>query len=115
MITDGLKLMIDEMGLNQSHVKTFSVGGAADGGLGTNPIAIYETIEANADDNAILIFTDMGSAILSAEAAIDMLDEGIKSKVHLVDSPLVEGAFIAAVQSDGSADVAEIIEELKQL
>ncbi|WP_392558880.1 dihydroxyacetone kinase phosphoryl donor subunit DhaM [Orbus mooreae] len=114
-ITDGLKEMIDEMALNQEQVTIFSVGGTSDGRLGTDPIAIYNTIESRKADEAILVFTDMGSAVLSSEAAIDMLDDEVRDKVHLVDCALVEGAFIAAVQVKGSQSLQSVFEELKSI
>lgn len=113
MITDGLKRMIDEMASNREHVRVFSAGGLSAEELGTNPLTIYDTLLQCQMDKAILIFTDMGSAILSAEAAMDMLEDELKSKVHLIEAPLVEGAFLAAVQSDGSDNVAAILAELK--
>lgn len=114
-ITDGLKEMIDEMALNQEQVTTFSVGGISDGELGTDPIAIYNTIESRKADDAILIFTEIGSSVLSSEMAIDMLDDDMKDKVHLVHCPLVEGAFIAAVQVNGVESLQLILEELKSI
>lgn len=112
-ITDGLKEMIDGMALNQQHVTVFSVGGTSDGRLGTDPIAIYDTIIARQQDAAIIIFTDMGSAVLSSETAIDLLDDELKNKVTLADCPLVEGAFVMAVQTDGSEHIDEILREIK--
>lgn len=114
-ITDGLKEMIDEMAQNRENVTVFSVGGTSDGRLGTDPIAIYNTIESRQADDAILIFTDMGSAILSAETAIDMLDDEIRQKIHLIDCALVEGAFIAAVQTDDVANLEQVFTEIKSI
>lgn len=114
-LTDGLKEMIDGMASNQENVTVFSVGGTSDGGLGTDPIAIYNTILARQQDDAIVIFTDIGSAVLSSGTAIDLLDDDLKTKVTLVEGPLVEGAFVAAVQSDGTANIKEIIDEVKTI
>ena len=114
-ITDGLKEMIDEMALNQENVTTFSLGGTSDGSLGTDPIAIHETIEKCKSDDAILVFTDIGSAVMSSEAAVDMLDDDIKQKVHIVNCPLIEGAFMAAVQFENINSLESIFEELKSI
>jgi phosphocarrier protein FPr len=40
---------------------------------------------------------DLGSAVLSAELAVDFLDEDRRSRVLLSDAPLVEGAVAAVV------------------
>jgi len=114
-ITDGLKEMIDEMALNQENVTTFSLGGTSDGNLGTDPIAIYEIIQKRQSDEAILVFTDIGSAVMSSETAVDMLDEDIKQKVYIVNCPLIEGAFMAAVQIESIDSLESIFEELKSM
>lgn len=115
-ITDGLKEMIDQMALNQENVTVFSLGGTSDGNLGTDPIAIYETFQKRKSDDAILVFTDIGSAVMSSEAAVDMLDDdAIKQKIHIVNCPLVEGAFMAAVQIENIDSLESIFEELKSI
>ena len=95
-ITDGLKEMIDEMALNQENVTTFSLGGTSDGNLGTDPIAIYEIIQKRQSDEAILVFTDI-------------------QKVYIVNCPLIEGAFMAAVQIESIDSLESIFEELKSI
>ena len=57
----------------------------------------------------ILIFDDLGSSILSAETAIDLIDEDLAEKVQLVDAPIVEGALAGVVQGTISDDVADVI------
>ncbi|GMA44236.1 hypothetical protein GCM10025853_16930 [Tetragenococcus halophilus subsp. halophilus DSM 20339] len=44
----------------------------------------------------VLGFADIGSAILNAEMAQDMLEEDQQERYYLVEAPLVEGAFAAA-------------------
>lgn len=113
-ITDGLKEMIDEMVGTSDQVRVFSAGGADDGRLGTNAVAILDIMQQCSDDQNILIFADIGSAILSSETAIDLIDdEMLKEKVILVDAPLVEGAFIAAVQATVDNDIETILSEIK--
>ena len=57
----------------------------------------------------ILIYADLGSSILSAETAIDLIDEDLAEKVQLVDAPIVEGALAGVVQGTISDDVADVI------
>ncbi|OCG08948.1 PTS-dependent dihydroxyacetone kinase phosphotransferase subunit DhaM [Gilliamella sp. wkB178] len=115
-ITDGLKEMIDEMVGTSDNVKIFSAGGTDDGRLGTNPIAVMEIIEQCQDDKHILIFADIGSAILSSETAIDLIsDEKLKEKILLVDAPLIEGSFVAAVQALVDDDLDAILNELENI
>lgn len=115
-ITDGLKEMIEEMVDSTGDVKIFSAGGTEDGRLGTDSVAIYNIIKQSSQHNNILIFADIGSAILSTETAIDLIeDEELKSKVTLVDAPLVEGAFVASIQAMVDKDVEGILAELQNI
>ena len=113
-ITDGLQEMIQEMTNNE--VKIFSAGGTDDGRLGTSAPLIMEGIEACQDCTRILVFCDLGSSVLSAETAIGLVDEELGQKCIIMDCPLVEGAFIAAVQSMVSGDdINKIVQEVNKL
>lgn len=115
-ITDGTKEMIEEMTGASDAVRIISAGGTGDGRLGTNSVMILEAIEENADCDHILIFCDIGSAILSSETAIDLIeDEELMAKTEIMDCPLVEGAFAAAVQATVCQEKETIIQELAQL
>ena len=115
-ITDGLKEMIEEMVDSTGDVKIFSAGGTQDGRLGTDSVAIYNIIKKSNQHKNILIFADIGSAILSTETAINLIeDEELKSKVTLVDAPLVEGAFVASIQAMVDNDVEGILAELQNI
>ncbi|WP_273842453.1 dihydroxyacetone kinase phosphoryl donor subunit DhaM [Rubrobacter calidifluminis] len=94
-------------------VEVRAVGGDPDGALGTDPDRIGNAIEEIGTDE-ILIFMDIGSAVLSAEAVIEMLDEGLRERVHLVDAPFVEGAFAAGVVASAGADARECMEAARQ-
>lgn len=111
-ITDGIKKMVEEM-QQAATVQIFSLGGTADGALGTDPMKILETIQV-ADEAESLIFADIGSAVLSVELAYDMLDEQQQAHCHLIDAPLVEGAFAAAITAGVTDDLTQIINEAKQ-
>ena len=89
------------------------VGGTGDDGseFGTDAIAIKEAIEQLDSTDGILLLMDMGSAILSAETALDLLDGDIASRVVLSSAPLVEGAVAAVVQSSIGADIETVRRE----
>ena len=91
------------------EVEVSAVGGDADGGLGTDPDGILAAIEDLGTDE-ILVFMDIGSAVLSAETVLDMLEPETRQKVRLVDAPFVEGAFAAAVLASTGADGGECVE-----
>ncbi len=110
-ITEGIKDLVMEM--TKDAVPIISAGGTSDGRLGTSADKIIDAINELSNCNNILIFTDIGSSIMSSEIALDLVDEELKNKCILVDAPLVEGAFVAGVQSMVSDDVNLVLEEVK--
>mgnify|MGYP000676144219 FL=1 len=79
-IAKGLKELVDEM--NDGSVQVVAAGGADGGRIGTSAIKIQGAIESVEDCDHILIYADLGSSILSAETAIDLIDEA-SSKARL--------------------------------
>ena len=52
---------------------------------------------------------DLGSAILTAETALDFLDDEERARVRIVDAPLVEGGVAAAVAAESGDDLDEVV------
>ena len=67
--------------------------------LGTDPGLILQAIEAVDSGDGVLVLMDLGSAILSAEMALDLLPPEQRERVRLCEAPMVEGAVAAAVQA----------------
>lgn len=110
-LAEGLKDIVMEM--NDGSVEIIAAGGADGGRIGTNTLKIKAAIEALADRDHILIFVDLGSSVISSEAAIDLVDEEIQEKVHIVDAPLVEGVVGGVVQATICNDLDEILATCK--
>ncbi|MCW2951580.1 MAG: ptsP [Conexibacter sp.] len=87
-------------------------------GLGTDAVRVMEAIEAAlgpaADEPAgVLVLMDLGSAVLSAETALDLLDPAIADRVRLAAAPLVEGAVAAAVAAQAGQSLDEVAAEAR--
>jgi phosphoenolpyruvate---glycerone phosphotransferase subunit DhaM len=91
------------------EVEMAAVGGDVDGSLGTDPDRIRLAIEGLEADE-VLVFMDIGSAVLSSETVLEMLEPEVAAKVRLVDAPFVEGAFAAGILASTGANVEECIE-----
>jgi dihydroxyacetone kinase phosphotransfer subunit len=91
------------------EVELVAVGGDSDGGFGTDPERIEAAVR-DLDVEEVLVFMDLGSAVLSAETVLEMLPSETKEKVRLVDAPFVEGAFAAGVVASAGADAEECVE-----
>ncbi|CAN5627342.1 dihydroxyacetone kinase phosphoryl donor subunit DhaM [soil metagenome] len=97
------------------EVEVLPVGGDSDGGFGTDPERIQAAIE-DAEADELLVFMDLGSAVMSAETMLEMLSSEDRERVRLVDAPFVEGAFsagVAASTGDGAEECVEAAMEAK--
>jgi phosphocarrier protein FPr len=77
--------------------------------LGTDAVVVQRAIERAWSDDGVLVLMDLGSAVLSAEMALEFLADERRPHVLLCEGPIVEGAVAAAVTANlGSAlhDVA---------
>ncbi|MBN3927483.1 phosphoenolpyruvate--protein phosphotransferase [Nostoc sp. NMS4] len=81
--------------------------------LGTDPIQVYEAIASVFSDDGVLVLMDLGSALLSAEMAIEFLPEAQQEKVYLCEAPLVEGAIAAVVAAAAGRDIHEVMAEAR--
>lgn len=79
--------------------------------VGTDPLKVMEAILSVADADAILVLMDIGSALLSAETALDLLEPDIAARVHLCPAPLVEGALAATVSAASGAGIDKVISD----
>lgn len=90
-------------------------GGSAndDDPIGTNPMLVLEAIRAVDQGDDILVLMDLGSAIMSVESVLDLLDDEQRERIFLCEAPVVEGAIAAAVQAAGGSDIARIMAEAR--
>ena len=79
--------------------------------LGTNATVIQQAIESAYSDEGVLVLMDLGSAIMSAEMALDFLPPEQRAHVRLIAAPVVEGAIAAAVQASLGGSVDEVATE----
>lgn len=101
------------------QMKIIAVGGLEDGSIGTDTFRIMEAIKTAESGEGVLILVDLGSSVLSAQLAVDLLrQEDYEGRIVIVDAPLVEGAIVASVQAsngDSIDDVKELAAESYQM
>ena len=76
--------------------------------LGTDADAIARAIGAADRGWGVVVLMDLGSAVLSAELALEFLDDELRDRVVLCPAPLVEGLVVAAVTAAGGADARRV-------
>lgn len=99
-LAEGVREIAEQMAGGQ--VTIVSVGGIQDGEtlqLGTDPLAVLRALEDAWSPDGVLILVDLGSAILSAETALEMLPPARQARYRISNAPLVEGAIVAALEA----------------
>jgi phosphoenolpyruvate-protein phosphotransferase/dihydroxyacetone kinase phosphotransfer subunit len=79
--------------------------------IGTDAFRILAAIESVYSDDGVVVFMDLGSAILSAETALDFLPSEQRARVHLCSAPLVEGLIAAVIQATVGGTLEEVLAE----
>lgn len=82
-------------------------GGTDDGRIGTSFDLVEQAVAGalSGGASAVVVLTDLGSATLTAESVLELLDD---DRVQLVDAPFVEAAVAAAVAAQGGGDLAAV-------
>lgn len=110
-LAEGVKELADQM--TQGAVRIAAAGGIddPDDPIGTDPIRVQRAIESVSDGSGVVVLMDLGSALLSAEVALEFLPPEYEGRVYLSAAPLVEGAMAAAVQAAAGSTVDRVLAE----
>ncbi len=79
--------------------------------FGTDAAAISEAIAAVDSTEGVLVLMDLGSALMSAEMALEFVDPDVADRVRLSGAPLVEGLVAALVTASTGASLADVARE----
>lgn len=79
--------------------------------FGTDASAIAEAITDVDSADGVLVLLDLGSAVLSAEMALEFVDPETAERVRISPAPLVEGLVAAVVTASTGATLAEVAAE----
>jgi phosphoenolpyruvate-protein phosphotransferase/dihydroxyacetone kinase phosphotransfer subunit len=93
------------------QLKITIAAGLDDTTFGTDATQIVEAINAADQGEGVVVLMDLGSAVLSAELALELLDGDLRDRVVLCPAPLVEGLVVAAVAAAGGASSDEVVAE----
>jgi PTS hybrid protein len=86
-----------------------AAGGMDDDGIGTSFDKISTAIAEADTGRGVVVLCDLGSAILTAETAVEFLDDEVRARVRIADAPLVEGGVAAAVAAEIGGDLAAVL------
>ncbi|CAH1595377.1 phosphoenolpyruvate--protein phosphotransferase [Vibrio owensii] len=81
--------------------------------IGTDAIAVMGAIEEVCDEQGVVVLMDLGSALLSTEMALELLDDETREKVALVAAPIVEGTMAASVAAAAGLPIETVVAEAR--
>lgn len=81
--------------------------GAGDDVIGTDAVRIAAAIDSVASERGVLVLMDLGSALLSSELALELLEDP-STRVRLSSAPFVEGLLAAVVLAAGEAALDDV-------
>lgn len=97
--------------LHDNQIRCEIAAGLDDTTFGTDAAAIADAITAADDGDGVVVLMDLGSAILSAEFALELLDDAARQRTVLCPAALVEGLIVATVSAAGGAPAATVAAE----
>jgi phosphocarrier protein FPr len=110
-LAEGVVAVAREMG--GADLALEAAGGTEEPGvLGTDAERVRAAIERAMSPDGVLVLMDLGSALMSAEFAVELLGDA-DGPVVLSEAPLVEGAVAAAAAASGGASLDEVAAEAR--
>lgn len=79
--------------------------------LGTDAVAVAQAITQADSPDGVLVLMDLGSAVMSAQLAVELLDEELAGRVRLCPAPLVEGLVAAVAAAASGASLLRAAEQ----
>ncbi|MGP4105533.1 dihydroxyacetone kinase phosphoryl donor subunit DhaM [Virgibacillus sp. L01] len=101
-VVEGIKDIIRQV---IKEVPIEVAGGTEENDIGTSIGKIQLAIDRANNGNGVLLFYDIGSAKMNAEVALEIT--GIDN-IKIVEAPLLEGAYVAAVESGMGKDLENV-------
>ena len=111
VLAQGVKELAEQMTQGQGQIAV--AGGIDDpeNPIGTDAFKVQAAIESVFSEDGVLVLMDLGSALLSAEMALEFLTPEQQEKVRLCAAPIVEGAVAAAVQASIGSSLEQVTAE----
>jgi phosphocarrier protein FPr len=105
-LAEGLRELAAQMA---PDVTVVAAGGMEDGAVGTSFDLVLAAVAQAEDGDGAAVLYDLGSALMTAEMVLEMLDDEQRVRVRVVDAPLVEGAIAAATTAQTGAPLDAVV------
>lgn len=104
-LADGVVELASQMA---PDVSLQAAGGLPDGQIGTCLEVVNAAIDAADSGDGAVICYDLGSALMTAEMAVEFCPADRAARLMIVHAPVVQAAIAAAVCANGRASLAEV-------
>ncbi len=112
-LAQGVKILAEQMTQGQVPIAVAAGVESEEQPIGTDALRVAEAIKEVYSPDGVVVFMDLGSALLSAEMALEFLTSEQRERVFLSDAPFVEGALAAAAQAATGAEVEQVLAEAR--
>ena len=110
-LADAAVGLAEEMVAAEARPRIRVAAGLDETTFGTDAAVIAEAITDVDSADGVLVLLDLGSAVLSAEMALEFIDPETAERVRISPAPLVEGLVAAVVTASTGASLAEVAAE----
>jgi dihydroxyacetone kinase phosphotransfer subunit len=105
-VAEGIRELALQMAAPNQQI--LAAGGMADQSIGTDAMLIKDAIVAANSGDGVVVMVDLGSAVLSAELAIEMLEDQALL-VKIADAPILEGTIAATVEASVGRSLSQVV------
>src|SRR5689334_166326 len=113
-LAGGVVELARQMGGDQVRIEPAGGMAEPEGAIGTDMQVVHAAIERAAAPDGVVVLMDLGSAVMSAEMAVELIAaEQPDLRVELCEAPLVEGAVAAAALAGAGASLDEVATEAR--
>ncbi len=113
-LADALIALVKQVSVNEIPLARAGGVGETHQEFGTDAIEIVEAIHSVYSPDGVIVLMDLGSAILSAEMALEFLSDDMRPHIRICAAPVVEGAISAGVQIGLGSDLDTVYKEAQQ-
>ncbi len=112
-LAEGVRELARQM--MQNDVPLAVAGGIddPDNPIGTDAMKVFEAIQSVYSDDGVIVLMDLGSAVLSAEAALEFLEPEQRANVYLTPAPLIEGTVAAVTSASIGLPIEQVLAEAR--
>ncbi|HLE51576.1 MAG TPA: phosphoenolpyruvate--protein phosphotransferase [Anaerolineales bacterium] len=113
-LAEALMNLVKQMASQDLRVAIAAGAGPDRQEFGTDASEIASVIQSIYSPDGVLVLMDLGSAVLSAEMAVELLPQEMQTHIACCAAPLVEGAIAAGVQAGLGSDLETVCWEAQR-